>query len=542
LGSCKTGLWTGEAHNVFGYTEKESSVYCICSSKTTMTFFERIQLSFRRLQWKLTLSYTAVTVGSLFIIVLILGYLLFSKVLVPIDILSSVLSPKAWIEIASRNVPAEWLYLLSQDPVDTKLISMLLREGDLQITYFDLFRIGDLQIRLRTAGEGSVLLVDPDGVLLGSSNPNFVPTDAIGKTLDLGVLPGLEGPLMTALSGEVDPEKLFVTIEPNERFYFAIPYMDEGNQAVLGVSIVYFERVPTENDLPANLLQLLSQSALILLLAAGLIGTIFGFLTAKGMVRRLHRVTQATEAWSQGDFSEFISDPTGDEISQLAERLNHMAEQLQQFLRRSQELAVSEERNRLARDLHDSAKQEALAASFHLGTALTLFERDPQRAKNHLAEADHLVDSVRGELTDLIHELRPPSINGDNFDETINEYLIEWAHQAGIKATLKVTGSLDVPLDVKQAIFRIMQEAIANVARHSAAEQVIVTLQYGEQRAELTVRDDGRGFDTQEHFDGIGLESMRERAESLGGDFSVFSTVGQGTQINAAFPIQGTRE
>ena len=102
-------------------------------------------------------------------------------------------------------------------------------------------------------------------------------------------------------------------------------------------------------------------------------------------------------------------------------------------------MAVSEERNRLARDLHDSAKQEALAASFHLGTALTLFERDPQRAKNHLVEADNLVDSVRGELTDLIHELRPPSMNGDNFDETLNEYLIEWAHQTGIKATLKVT-------------------------------------------------------------------------------------------------------
>ena len=114
------------------------------------------------------------------------------------------------------------------------------------------------------------------------------------------------------------------------------------------------------------------------------------------MVSRLERVSQVTDAWSQGDFSEFIMDPVGDEISQLAVRLNQMAEQLQQFLKRSQEIAVSEERNRLARDLHDSAKQEALAASFHLGTALTLFERDPKSAKSHLVEADNLVDSVRG--------------------------------------------------------------------------------------------------------------------------------------------------
>ena len=82
----------------------------------------------------------AVTVGSLFVVVVILGYLLFSKVLVPLDILNSVLSPKAWIQIASQTVPPEWRYMLSQDPIDTRLVSMLLREGDLQITHFDLFR------------------------------------------------------------------------------------------------------------------------------------------------------------------------------------------------------------------------------------------------------------------------------------------------------------------------------------------------------------------------------------------------------------------
>ena len=82
---------------------------------------------------------------------------------------------------------------------------------------------------------------------------------------------------------------------------------------------------------------------------------------------------QVTDAWSQGDFSEFIEDRAGDEISQLVGHLNRMAEPLQRFIIRSKEMVISEERRRLARDLHDSAKQEALAASFHLGTALTLF-------------------------------------------------------------------------------------------------------------------------------------------------------------------------
>jgi NarL family two-component system sensor histidine kinase LiaS len=341
-----------------------------------------------------------------------------------------------------------------------------------------------------------------------------------------------------ALSGEVDPDRIFVTLKPYERFYFVVPFIEEDNQEVLGVAIVHVERIPTANDVPATIWMLLGRSVLILLLAAGVVGTIFGAVTASGMVARFERVSQVTDAWSQGDFSEFIKDSVGDEISQLAERLNHMAEQLQQFLKRSQEIAVSEERNRLARDLHDSAKQEALAASFHLGTALTLFEHDPESAKSHLVEADNLVDSVRGELTDLIHELRPPSMNGTRFDETLNEYIIEWAHQTGIEATLKVEGFFDLPLEIKQAIYRIMQEALANVTRHSSAEKVDVTMGFGENSVKFCLSDNGEGFDIQQQHDGMGLDSMRERVESLKGDFTIQSELGRGTKICVIFPIE----
>ena len=329
-----------------------------------------------------------------------------------------------------------------------------------------------------------------------------------------------------------------MTLEPNERFYLALPVTDGNDPEVLGVVIIYLDHLPTANDIPETLKQLLLQSVLILLLAAGLVGTIFGALTARGMVLRLRRVSQATDAWSQGDFSEFIDDPVGDEISTLAVRLNHMAEQLQQFLKRSQEMAVSEERNRLARDLHDSAKQEALAASFHLGTALTLFERDPQSAKSHLVEAEALVDSVRVELTDLIHELRPPSMEGTRFDETLNEYIIEWAHQSGIEASIKVDGFIDLPLETKQAIYRIMQEALANVAKHSGAQSVEVALDFSDHSVEFCIRDNGVGFDTQQQYNGMGLDSMRERVESLQGDFSLLSEPEGGTEICITVPIE----
>jgi hypothetical protein len=99
---------------------------------------------------------------------------------------------------------------------------------------------------------------------------------------------------------------------------------------------------------------------------------------------RFKRISAITDQWSAGDFSRYIGDATGDEIAQFTRRLDKMAEQLQSLLRRRQDMAISEERNRLARDLRDSAKQQALVVSFELGTALALFERDPQATKKHL--------------------------------------------------------------------------------------------------------------------------------------------------------------
>ena len=145
------------------------------------------------------------------------------------------------------------------------------------------------------------------------------------------------------------------------------------------------------------------------------------------------------------------------------------------------------------------------------------------------------------ELTDLIHELRPPSMNGARFDETLNEYVIEWAHQTGIEATLDVDGFVDLSLEVKQAIYRIMQEALANVAKHSSAKSVDVTMRFGNYSVEFCISDDGKGFDTQQPHDGMGLDSMRERVESLMGDFSIQSEPGQGTKVCLTIPTEEWR-
>ena len=222
---------------------------------------------------------------------------------------------------------------------------------------------------------------------------------------------------------------------------------------------------------------------------------------------------------------------------ELRQEIDHRIQAEEALRQREREKAVAEERNRLARDLHDSAKQEALAASLHLGTALTLFDSDNETAKSHLVEADHLVDAVREELTYLIQEFRPPMMNGQNFDEILNEYAIEWAHQNKIEIELNVEENLDLLLEIKHAIYRIMQEALANVARHSSAGGVEVTLNIQADSVVFTIVDDGMGFDTQKQYAGMGLDSMRERAETLNGRFDIESNPGHGTKVCVTFPI-----
>ena len=269
----------------------------------------------------------------MFIVVIVLGYLAFSRAYIPIKIISQDLTPETWIQIITEKDAPLARRLLSQDPVDTDLIGTLLQSGNFTITDIEIFHIGDFQVRISTSARGSTLILDQDGVLLGISNPGLLARAAVGQPLDPGILPGLEKTLNAALGGETDPEQLFVTLEPHESFYFVVPVRDENNQEVLGAVLIYMQHLPTTNDIPETLILLLGRSVLILLLAAGLVGALFGALTARGIVARLERVSQVTSAWSLGDFSEFIKDTIGDEISQLAVHLNNMAEQLKQFLR-----------------------------------------------------------------------------------------------------------------------------------------------------------------------------------------------------------------
>ena len=496
---------------------------------------------FRQLRWKLTSSYTLVTVGALLVITLILGGIGFTRIFIPVQAMDLELMVEDWLNNIGPSSYPMMRQILSQSPVDTELLNVYLQGSEASFSTAPLFQIGALDFQVNTNASIRVAVFSPEGILLGTSVPDdplFGP--AIGRSFDPRQVPGLEAPFRAAQAGDTTPSRLYTELVPNQNIVAAAPVFNRASgyeDQVVGVVVVIFDAIPTEEDVPAYTLGLAFGSLFLFLLGTGLMGTIFGSYFAHGLTARFDRLSTATDLWSEGDFSKYIEDSTGDEVSQFAERLNNMARQLQSLLRSRQDMAVSEERNRLARDLHDSAKQQALAASFELGTALTLYERDPLEAKKHLTEADTLVDSVRRELTDLVDELRPQSMDGEDFSEILKGYGAEWSHRSGIKLNVHIEGNEENLQPVtRESLFRIVQEALANVARHSSASQAEISLDYGKDSVMLVIKDDGGGFDTSAPHSGLGLHSMQERAEALGGSFSVASEPGRGTRIVVALP------
>jgi len=289
-------------------------------------------------------------------------------------------------------------------------------------------------------------------------------------------------------------------------------------------------------------LPILGVSLLIFVLIAALAGTLFGYLAARRPVHRLNQLSEATLAWSQGDFTTLVDDPSRDELGHLSQRLNDMALQLEQLLVTHHELAVVEERNRLARELHDSVKQQAFAAAAQVSGVRSLMKRDPEAADAHLEEAEHLIYELRQELTSLILELRPAALEGKGLATALRDYVADWARQNTIIPDVIIQGARSVPLEIEQPVFRIAQEALANVARHSSAKTVKIYLIYTNGDLELTIIDDGQGFQVEKSQNGYGLRSMQERIETLGGKINVESIPGKGTTVACTVPVLDSKE
>jgi NarL family two-component system sensor histidine kinase LiaS len=235
---------------------------------------------------------------------------------------------------------------------------------------------------------------------------------------------------------------------------------------------------------------------------------------------------------------DFIAEDTVRLFSALVNRASISIANMELF-EQTKDLAVMEERNRLARDLHDSAKQKAFAALAQLGTARGILKGNGNSATLHLSEAEDLVTEVIQELTFLVQEIYPIALQEKGLPTTLREYIFEWENRNDTTVQLVTRNERRLPIDVEQAIYRVSQEALANIARHSHARRVDISLVYNGDSVQLSLADDGCGFDASAKSQGMGLRSIRERVSSIHGTVQVQSAPGHGTRVLVQVPTKG---
>jgi PAS domain S-box-containing protein len=206
----------------------------------------------------------------------------------------------------------------------------------------------------------------------------------------------------------------------------------------------------------------------------------------------------------------------------------------------AQDRAALDERQRLARELHDSVSQALYGIALGARTARTLLDRDPAQAAEPLDYMLALTDTAMEEMRALILELRPESLEREGLASALRKLAEATQHRQRLIVQAHICNEPAIALEAKQAFYRIAQEALHNIIKHANATTIDLTLETAPDAVTLTVADDGAGFDPDASFPGhLGLRSMRERMARLGGDLTITSAPGQGATIRATLSIPG---
>jgi signal transduction histidine kinase len=230
---------------------------------------------------------------------------------------------------------------------------------------------------------------------------------------------------------------------------------------------------------------------------------------------------------------------------QLASLLRRRAQQAQASEReirllyeQAQELAALQERQRLARELHDSVSQVLYGISLGAHTAREALSSEPEEATASLEYVIGLAEAGLAEMRALIFELRPESLASEGLVAAISKQVAVLQTRYSLTVKAHFDDEPDVSLETKYALYRISQEALHNIIKHARATTVVLSLTCRDQAITLEVDDDGLGFDPTGHFPGhLGMQSMRARAKRAGGSLSIESHTGQGTHLVARIPL-----
>jgi signal transduction histidine kinase len=203
------------------------------------------------------------------------------------------------------------------------------------------------------------------------------------------------------------------------------------------------------------------------------------------------------------------------------------------------EIAVAAERGRLARDLHDSVTQTLFAASLTAEVLPRIWSRDPNEGMIRLEKLREFTRGALAEMRTLLLELRPEALADMPMDDLLHQLAEGIAGRTCIHISVDILHEPDIPSDVKTALYRIAQEALNNVAKHSRAQTAHVILTQTAHHLELSITDDGRGFDPEiNRANHLGLHIMAERAAAIKAILNIHSAINQGTRVSVLWSGQ----
>ena len=203
-----------------------------------------------------------------------------------------------------------------------------------------------------------------------------------------------------------------------------------------------------------------------------------------------------------------------------------------ELYRQNQALAVLEERQRLAHNLHDAVNQSLFSASLIADVLPRVWNRDQEVARQSLEDLRRLTRGAMAEMRALLAELRPSTLTASDLGDLLRLLGRGLSGRTNLQVAVTVTEKFILPAEIQIAFYRVCQEALNNVVRHAKASQVEISLKQEGAVIELRIRDNGQGFNTKQTFSGhYGLSMMRERAEAAGLLLSVTSQPGQGTEL-----------
>ncbi|HEY2313728.1 MAG TPA: sensor histidine kinase [Streptosporangiaceae bacterium] len=279
---------------------------------------------------------------------------------------------------------------------------------------------------------------------------------------------------------------------------------------------------------------LLAPGALIAALLVP-VGALFGLFTTRTLIRRIQRLALSTKVMAAGDLRARTPASGADEISQLEQAFNVMAERLEHAVAAERDAAGSmaqrAERTRIARELHDSISQDLFSASL-VATGLRKALPPGTKLQRQAESMELTLERTRREMRAMLMELRPVALETASLAVALTEMCRAYETQLGVSVVARIQVQ-DLSPPVEHATLRVVQEALGNAVRHGRPQTIDVTVATEADRVTITIRDDGVGFDPGQVAErhGMGLQMMRERVEELGGVIHVESTPSKGTRV-----------